>query len=116
MFYAVVLVPACSAGSRFGPEVIDRAVADQSDAVDLTFEEAGFLVTGELIDIYGLDSDPVPVNVEGEIVTLDGQQVWRLDVTVDVTESGQRVSDAWQMWVGTPAEGPPDVLRARRRD
>lgn len=111
----VVLVPACGTGSDSGPTIIDRAVASQSDAINLTFEEAGFLASGQLVDIYGLDADPVPVDVEGQIATLDGQQVWRLDVTVDVTASGKRVSDDWRLWIGTPADGPPAVLRAQRR-
>ena len=67
--------------------VIDRAVAVQSEAANLTFEEAGFLAFGALIDIYGLDTDPVPVSVDGDIVEYRGQRVWRLGVSVEWTKT-----------------------------
>ncbi len=111
---AVIWTVSCG-GSGLDAPVIDRAVAVQSEAANLTFEEAGFLASGALIDIYGLDADPVPVSVEGDIVEYQGQRVWRLGVSVEVDEDLQRDVHVWRLWVGTPPDGPPAVLRAQRR-
>jgi|GEM_PF-2846646 len=101
-------------GSRSDPFVIDRTVASQDQAANLTLEAAAFLASGTLIDIYGLEADPVASSVQGEVVEFKAQLVWRLDLTVDVSEDGQRVQHQWEMWIGTPADGPPTALRARR--
>jgi len=75
-------------GSRSDPFVIDRTVASQDQAANLTLEAAAFLASGTLIDIYGLEADPVASSVQGEVVEFKAQLVWRLDLTVDVTSSG----------------------------
>ncbi len=111
----IALASACGTDDGFASPVVDREAAPQSEADNLTLEEAGLLVAGELIDIYGLDADPVPVAVESEIVEFDGQTVWQLDLAVDVDQDGQRVRHQWRMWIGTPTRGLPDVLRAQQR-
>lgn len=105
----------CGGGNGFAAPVIDRQVAAQSQAENLTLEEAGFLASGALIDIYGLDADPVPASVEGDIVRYQGQRVWQLDVSAQVDDAGQRAMHQWRFFVGTPSDGPPAVLRAQRR-
>jgi len=112
----IALASACGTDSGFASPTVDREVAPQSAAENLTVEEAGLLAAGQLIDIYGLHTDPVPVAVESQIVELDSQRVWQLDLVVDLDEDGQRVRHEWRMWIGTPAQGLPDVLRAQRRD
>jgi hypothetical protein len=109
------LTSACGTGTGFAPPVVDREAAAQSDADNLTVEEAGLLASGQLIDVYGLDADPVPMAVESRIVEFDGQMVWQLELVVDLGENGRRVRHEWRMWIGTPIAGPPDVLRAQRR-
>jgi len=116
----IALASACGTDSGFASPVVDREVAPQSAAENLTVEEAGLLASGQLIDIYGLDADPVPVAVavavESQIVELDSQMVWQLDLVVDLDEDGQRVRHEWRMWIGTPTDGPAAVLRAQQRD
>jgi hypothetical protein len=96
--------------------VVDREPAPQEDAVALTIEEAGLIASGELVEIYGRDADPVPVRVDRRADTLGAQQVWRLDLLADVTVESKRATHRWVMWVGTPTDGDPAVLRARRTD
>jgi hypothetical protein len=112
----IVLAGACGSDRGFAPPVVDRPVAGQSEAQNLTLEEAGFLAAGQLVDIYGVAADPVPTSVGSEIVEFDDQAVWRLDLTVEVAEDDQRVSREWRMWVGTPTDGPPAVIRAQERN
>lgn len=81
--------------------VVDREPAPQEDAVALTIEEAGLIASGELVEIYGRDPDPVPVRVDRRADTLGTQQVWRLDLLADVTVESERVTHRWVMWVGT---------------
>jgi len=111
----IALASACGSNAGFAAPIVDREVAPQSAAENLTVEEAGLLAAGQLIDIYGLDADPVPVAVEGRIVELDSQMVWQLNLVVDLDQDGQRVRHEWRMWIGTPAQGLPDVLRAQQR-
>lgn len=110
----VVLIAAGSCLPRRGEPgyVIDRPPAAQADAVPLTVEEAGLLAGGALVEIYGLDADPVPARVNSDEDVLDGQTVWRLALSVDVTVDDDRTTHTWTMWVGTPDDGPPAVLRA----
>lgn len=108
-------VMSCSRGDE-QTLVVDRAPAPQEGAVDLTIEEAGLIASGELVQIYGREADPVPVRVDRRTDTLGTQQVWRLDLLADVTVESERVTHRWVMWVGTPTDGNPAVLRARRDD
>jgi len=112
----IALASACGTDSGFASPDVDREIAPQLAAENLTLEEAGLLAAGQLIDIYGLDADPVPVAVESQIVELDSQMVWQLDLVVDLDEQDQRVRHEWRMWIGTPTDGPPAVLRAQQRD
>lgn len=77
----------------------------------VTEEEASLLVAGELIRIYGLEADPVPVEVSFTRGELDGQPVWRVDALVDVTLEGERVQRRWTFWVGE-RDGDPAILRS----
>lgn len=108
------LAAACSNTPDLAEPVINRQVATQDEAENLTLEEAGLLAGGQLVSIYGITSDPVPLDIKSGIVELDGQQVWQLDIVVAVTKSGERSEDQWRMWVGTPADGPPAVVQAQQ--
>lgn len=109
-----VLAGACGGSDGLAPPVVDRPAAPQAEAVNLTLEEAGHLAAGQLIDVYGLDADPVPSAVQSRTVDYQGQQVWLLDITADLTHNGSGVQHHWRMWIGTPTDGPPAVLRAQR--
>ncbi len=111
---ALVLAGACGGSDGLAPPVVDRPAAPQAEAVDLTLEEAGHLAAGQLIEIYSLDADPFPASVESQIVDYQGQQVWLLDITADFADNGQRLQHQWRMWIGTPIDGPPAVLRAQQ--
>ena len=115
----VLLVAAACSGAEPGEAlVIDRRPAERARSVPLTLEEAGLLVSGALIDIYGIEADPVPVRVQGDDGELGGQAMWLLELVVDVDIDGARVEHRWRMWVGTPDGGEDDaaVLRALRTD
>jgi hypothetical protein len=107
-------VVACGTAKPVGEMVIDRPPAERTRAEALTLEEAGFIASGALIEIYGLDADPVPVRVEGSSDELGGQTMWRLDLRVDVTVDGERAEHRWQMWIGTSDDEDATVLRAVR--
>lgn len=92
--------------------MIDLKPAPDSDAVPLTVGEAGNLAGGALVEIYGLEADPVPIRLESDREKLSGQTVWRLNLVVEVTIEGTRTTHDWTMWIGTPVTGPPAVLRA----
>lgn len=111
----VALTASCASSDHLDAPIIDRQVAPQAQAHNLTLEEAGLIASGQLIDIYGLDADPVPVAINSQIVELDGQKVWQLDITSDLTDNDQRIQRHWRMWIGTPTDGPPAVLRAQER-
>jgi len=111
---AFVLAGACSGSDGLAPPVVDRPAAPQAEAVNLTLEEAGHLAAGQLINTYGLDADPIPTAVESQIVDYQDQQVWLLDITADLTQNGSRVQHHWRMWIGTPTNGPPAVLRTQQ--
>lgn len=106
---------ACSADSDTDAFVVDEPIAPQSEAVNLTVEEASFLASGQLFETYGAVGDPIATSIQSEAVQLDGQQVWQLDLTVDVTVEEEREQHNWTMWVGTSTDGEPTVLRARRQ-
>lgn len=106
---------ACSGQLAARPPAIDERPASQERAVALSLEEAGFLAAGALVDIYGEAADPVPIRVENAGVRYRGQQMWRLDVTVQVTLEGARTERLWRMWVGTLADGDAGVVRAEER-
>lgn len=110
----VALATACGSGGGLETPVVDRPAAPQHEAIDLTLEEAGLFAAGQLIEIYGLDADPFPASVESQRVDYQGQEVWLLDVTADFADNGQRLQHYWRMWIGTPIDGPPAVLRAQR--
>jgi hypothetical protein len=111
----IALAGACGTDAGFASPVVDRESAPQSEAENLTLEDAGLLATGQLVDIYGSAADPVPVAVESQMVEFGGQTVWQLDLVVDLDEGGRRVRHEWRMWIGTPADGPPGVIRAQQR-
>lgn len=75
-----------------------------------TFEEAALIALGEMFRTYGTAADPVPTDVTGEIVTRDGQPVWRIDGTYEVTVDGERRADHWTLWIGTTDDAPLAVL------
>lgn len=106
---------ACTAARSPPAAAIDEQPASQARAIPLTLEEAGFLAAGALVDIYGERADPVPVHVEDATVRYRGQQMWRLDVTVQVTQEGERTERLWRMWVGTRVDGQAAVVRAEER-
>lgn len=106
---------ACTEETPSSAPVIDEEPASQAQAVALTLEEAGFLAAGALVDIYGERADPVPVHVGDARVRYRGQQMWRLDVSVQVTLDGKRTERRWRMWVGTRTDGLPAVVRAEER-
>jgi hypothetical protein len=116
-------------GSRIGPVLLVAAVglgACEREAslrepsaegpasgarVTVTKEEAALLASGELIRVYGLEADPVPVQVLFEQATLDGEPVWEVRALVSVTVGGERVERQWTIWVGQEDERPA-VLRS----
>jgi len=110
------LATACGGGPDLADPVIELPLAPQAEAMNLTLEEAGLIAGGELVTIYGIESDPVPVNVKSSTIEVDGQRLWQLDITVDVTVEGERTEDRWRMWVGTPTVGPPAVVHAQQYD
>lgn len=112
---AALAFAACAQDGSPSEPAIDEQPASQAQAVALTLEEAGFLAAGALVDIYGEGADPVPVHVEDTGVRYRGQQMWRLDVTVQVTVEGERTERRWRMWVGTRADGQAAVVRAEER-
>lgn len=77
-----------------------------------SFEEAALVALGELFRIYGTDAAPAPLEVSGEIDTHDGQQVWRLDGTYEVTIDDQRRQQQWTLWIGPTDDSPLAVLDA----
>lgn len=77
-----------------------------------TFEEAAFIADGEMSRVYGADADPVPRVVTGDIVERDGEPVWRLDATYEVTVDGRRRTHRWTLWVGASDEAALAVLDA----
>lgn len=44
-----------------------------------TFEEAALTAHGEMFRVYGDDTEPLPVTVNGDIIKYEGRAVWRLD-------------------------------------
>jgi hypothetical protein len=78
---------------------------------NITFEEAAFIALGEPATFYGQAADPVPVRVTGERDLLDGERVWRIEMTVEFTRQDRRVGERWTFWVGT-RRGLGTVLRS----
>lgn len=115
LMFLTVASATCSTRDAAVAPAIDEHVASQAQAIPLTLEEAGFLAAGALVDIYGARSDPVPVHVEDSGVRYQGQQMWRLDLTIQVTLEETRVERVWRMWVGTLANGQAGVVRAEER-
>ena len=111
----VLGLAACSPDSDNDAFVVNEPIAPQSEAVNLTVEEASFLASGQLFETYGTLGDPVATSIQSEAVQLEGQQVWQLDLTVDVTVDDEREEHQWTMWVGTSTNGEPAVLRASRQ-
>lgn len=68
----IVAATGCASSIDFAEPIVDRSAAPQDQAVDLTLEEAGFLASGQLISLYGLDADPVAIEVKSEIVDSPG--------------------------------------------
>lgn len=112
---AALASAACTEERSSSAPAIDERPASQAQAIALTLEEAGFLAAGALVDIYDERADPVPVDVEDTGVRYRGQQMWRLDVTVQVTLEGKRTERLWRVWVGTRADGQAAVVRAEER-
>ncbi|MGH9243911.1 MAG: hypothetical protein ACRD29_06275 [Acidimicrobiales bacterium] len=115
MIVLTVASAACGTQDSADAPAIDEQAASQAQAIPLTLEEAGFLAAGALVDIYGRRADPVPIHVEDTGVRYQAQQLWRLDLTVQVTVGGERTERLWRMWVGTRADGHVGVVRAEER-
>lgn len=115
MVIAALASAACAPDGASSEPAIDEQPAPHAQAIALTLEEAGFLAAGALVDIYGERADPVPVHVEDTGVRYRGQEMWRLDVTVQVTVEGERTERRWRMWVGTRVDGEAAVVRAEKR-
>ncbi|MGH9167228.1 MAG: hypothetical protein ACRD02_05235 [Acidimicrobiia bacterium] len=77
----------------------------------LTIEEAGFVAKGWLFEHYGVEAEPVPVDVDAGRAEVDGEAAWLLEVRVDVALEGVRQERRWRLWV-TLVEGQPAVVRA----
>ncbi len=99
----LILALVLTACARGGP--------GKPDAVRVTEEEAALVVAGELVRLYGLPADPVPVRVRFTREDLGGQPVWRVDAVVEVTLDGRRVRADWTFWVGQ-RDGRPAVVRS----
>ena len=113
---AALFVTACTSPGSSEEVVVDRPPVAVARAAPLTLEEAGLVASGTLIEIYGLDADPVPVRVDGSDGVLDGQTMWRLDLRVEVSVDDERVRHVWEMWIGTSDDEDAAVLRAVRID
>lgn len=87
-----------------------RTTSSQEQPVAGSFEEAALVALGELFRIYGTEAAPAPLEVSGEIDTHDGQQVWRLDGTYEVTIDNQRRQQQWTLWIGPTDDSPLAVL------
>lgn len=92
------------------PTVGESPPTPENQPVAGSFEEAALVALGELFRIHGSDADPVPIEVTGEVVTHDGQQVWRLDGTYEVTIDNQRQQQRWTLWIGPTDASPLAVL------
>lgn len=79
-------------------------------AFRLTSEEAGFLAKGALFEIYGVEADPVVVDVVTTASTFEGEPAWQLDTLVEVVIDGRNLERRWRFWVGLGEEGQPAVL------
>lgn len=77
----------------------------------VSYEEATLLVTGELIRIYGLEADPVPLGITADPVVLEGRPAWMVETIVQVTIGERIVKRRWTFWVGS-SDGRPAVLRS----
>ncbi|MGH3739302.1 MAG: hypothetical protein ACRD29_22775 [Acidimicrobiales bacterium] len=110
-----VTCAACSTRDSADAPAIDEQAASPAQAIPLTLEEAGFLAAGALVDIYGRRADPVPIHIEDTGVRYQAQQMWRLDLTVQVTVGGERTERLWRMWVGTRADGHAGAVGAEEQ-
>lgn len=61
---------------------------------------------------YGTSADPLPVDVTGEVITHQGQRVWRIDGAYAVTVDGRRRTDRWTLLIGATNDEPVGVLSA----
>lgn len=111
----IALTGCSSAGDDGDAGNIGAAPPRAPEQANLTFEDASFVASGELVRLLGIEADPVPVEVTGSREVLDGRGVWRLDMQVDVTVDGERERQEWVMWVA-PGLGSdqPEVVRAER--
>lgn len=107
LLVAAVGLTGCE-GSGFLPEAGAEAPAL---AGAVTKEEASLLAAGKLIRFYGLEADPVPVRLLFGRATLDGEQVWKVRVLVELTVGQERVERRWTFWIGRK-DGRPALLRS----
>jgi hypothetical protein len=97
---AGLVLSSCTAQSATPDEDDCRHPISGRGAVDSTFEEASFVVGGEVFRIYGAEEEPVRRTTSGEIVEVDGVPVWLLEAEFEVGVDDRRSVDAWRMWLG----------------
>ncbi len=113
-FSAVVVVVAlagvsCSSAPDPGPEGEPDLSGDKSIAIGFTFEEAAFVVSGELFDIYGADAEPLPIKVVGNVVA-DPGPMWMIETDIDVGAGADRRIVIWRFWPEEDAAGQIQVV------
>jgi hypothetical protein len=113
----IAVVGACSGGVDAEPDAAAPAIevepAPPSQAQALNPEVATALAQGALFSIYDeAGAEPLPVSMDFGPAELEGQQVLRYDILVEVTLEGERVEREWRILVGTAADDRPAALRA----
>lgn len=99
---AVVALAACGSGRTADPADCPAltAAAMEADGPLGTFEEASLVALGELFRIYP-DGRPMPVEVTGDTVEVEGAAVWRLEGDYEVTIDERVRAERWVLWVGS---------------
>lgn len=105
-----ILVVLALALAACGGQTTPAAELPTAAPLNATFEEAALVALGHMFRTYGAQADPVPVEVTGEIETHNGQRVWRVDGTYEVTVDDARRADQWTLWIGSTTEEPLTVL------
>lgn len=104
---AVLLLAGC-ADSSIDPS----SSSSQDQPIAGSFEEAATVAFGEMFRLHGPDAQPAPLDVTGEIDTHQGQRVWRIDGTYEITIDDQRRPQRWTLWIGPTDDSPLAVLDA----
>lgn len=100
---AAVALAACGSGQTApGPAECPAltAAATEADGRLGTFEEASLVALGELFRIYP-DGRPMPVEVTGDTVEVEGAPAWRLEGDYEVTLDERVRAEHWVLWIGS---------------